>query len=73
MQTTPVKVLDAIALLVDKPALSLSSGQVGTIVEITASGVYEVEFCDTKGRTIGFAELRRADFLVLHHEPALAA
>ncbi|MGA3170397.1 MAG: DUF4926 domain-containing protein [Chthoniobacteraceae bacterium] len=70
---TSAKVLDTVALLVDKPALGLSSGQMGTIVEMPVADVFEVEFRDTKGRTIGFAELRRADFLVLHHEPALAA
>lgn len=73
MQTTSVKLLDVIALLDDKPALGLSSGQVGTVVEVLAPEVFEVEFCDSEGRTLGFAELRRADFLVLRHEPALAA
>jgi hypothetical protein len=73
VQTTSVKLLDVIALLDDKPALGLSSGQVGTVVEVLAPEVFEVEFCDSEGRTLGFAELRRADFLVLRHEPALAA
>jgi len=35
--------------------------------------VFEVEFCDREGRIIDFAELRRTEFLVLRHEPALAA
>jgi hypothetical protein len=35
--------------------------------------VFEVEFCDREGRTIGLAELRGNDFLVLRHEAALAA
>ncbi len=73
MQTTPAKLLDVIALLEDNPELRLSCGQVGTIVEVLAPDVFEVEFCDSEGRTIGFAELRRSDFLVLRHEPALAA
>lgn len=73
MQTTPAKLLDVIALLDDKPALRLSSGQVGTIVEVLAPEVFEVEFCDSEGRTMGFAELRRSEFLVLRHEPAMAA
>ena len=34
--------------------------------------VFEVEFLDSEGRTLGFAELKRADFLVLRHDPALA-
>jgi hypothetical protein len=73
VQTTPVKLLDVIALLDDKAALRLACGQVGTIVEVLAPDVFEVEFCDNEGRTIGFAELRRSDFLVLRHESALAA
>jgi hypothetical protein len=35
--------------------------------------LFDVVFCDSQGRTLGFAELRRPDFLVLRHEPALAA
>ena len=73
LQMTPAKLLDVIALLDDKPALRLSCGQVGTIVEVLAPDVFEVEFCDGEGRTLGFSELRRSDFLVLRHEPALAA
>jgi hypothetical protein len=32
-----------------------------------------VEFCDREGRTIGLTELHRSNFLILRHEPALAA
>ena len=73
VQTTPAKLLDVVALLEEKPALRLACGQVGTIVEVLAPDVFEVEFCDGEGRAIGFAELRRSDLLVLRHEPALAA
>jgi hypothetical protein len=71
---TPVaKLLDVIALLDDKPRTQLVCGQVGTSVEVLAPDVFEVEFCDAEGQTIGFAELKRGEFLVLRHEPALAA
>jgi hypothetical protein len=70
MQVTPAKVLDVVALLDDKPEENLVSGQVGTIVEDLAPGVFEVEFCDAEGRTVRFAELDRREFLVLRHEPA---
>lgn len=73
MQKTPVKLLDVVALLEDKPAEGLVAGQVGTVVEVLASGVYEVEFLDADGRTTAVTELRRAELLVLKHEPALAA
>ncbi|MEI8045106.1 MAG: DUF4926 domain-containing protein [Verrucomicrobiota bacterium] len=73
MKTTPAKLLDVVALLEDKPASGLAAGQVGTIVEVLAPDVFEVEFCDLAGTTIGFAELCRHEFLVLRHEAALAA
>jgi catabolite regulation protein CreA len=73
MQTTPVKLLDVVALLVDKPEEGLVVGQVGTVVEMLAPNVYEVEFLDSKGKTIAVTELGRAEVLLLTHEPAIAA
>jgi hypothetical protein len=57
----------------DKPEQGLVAGQVGTVVEVLAPGVFEVEFLDSHGRTFGLAELRRDELLALIHEPALAA
>ena len=73
MQTTPVKLLDVVALLVDKPEEGLGVGQVGTVVEVLAPDAYEVEFLDSKGKTIAVTELKRADLLLLQHEPVMAA
>jgi hypothetical protein len=73
MQTTPVKLLDVVALLVEKPEEGLVVGQVGTVVEVLAPDVYEVEFLDSKGKTLAVTELKRADMLLLKHEPAVAA
>jgi len=73
MQKTPVKQLDVVALLEDKPSERLVAGQVGTVVEILAPGVFEVEFLDAAGNTVTVCELNRAELLVLKHEPALAA
>ena len=73
MQTTPVKLLDVVALLVDKPEEGLVVGQLGTVVEVLAPDVYEVEFLDSKGETIALTELKRSEVLVLKHEPAVAA
>ena len=70
MQNTPVKLLDVVAVLDDKPALGLISGQVGTVVEVLAPGVFEVEFLDGNGHTVALQELTRADVLVLTHEAA---
>jgi len=73
MQKTPFKLLDIVALLVDKPEEQLVTGQVGTVVELLAPDVYEVEFLDSKGKTIAVTELKRADLLLLQHEPVMAA
>jgi hypothetical protein len=61
-----IKLLDTVALLDDLPNRKLKRGEVGTVVEILAPGVYEVEFCDDEGAT--YAELSlRGDQLVLLH------
>jgi len=39
MHNTPVKLLDAVTLLGDKPEGGLVAGQVGTVLEIPAPGV----------------------------------
>ncbi|MFQ5668789.1 MAG: DUF4926 domain-containing protein [Candidatus Binatia bacterium] len=62
----PIKLLDTVALLEDLAARELKRGEVGTVVEILAPGVYEVEFSDDDGQT--YAELAlRGDQLVLLH------
>jgi hypothetical protein len=73
MQSTPVKLLDEVALLADKPEEGLVAGQVGTLVEVLAPGIFEVEFLDSHGRTFALAELRREELLALKHEAAVAA
>lgn len=73
MQKTPLKLSDVVALLVDKPEEGLGVGQVGTVVEVWAPDVYEVEFVDSKGKTIAVTELKRADLLLLQHERVMAA
>ena len=57
---------------VDKPEDRLVTGQVGTVVEVLAPDVYEVEFLDSKGGTIAVTELNRSELLLLQHEPVLA-
>jgi hypothetical protein len=61
-----VKLLDAVALLEDVPAERLRRGEVGTVVEVLAPEVYEVEFSDDEGRTYAMLPLRRGQFMVLH-------
>ncbi len=73
MQSIPVKLLDVVALLEDKPDQGLVAGQVGTVVEVHAPGFFEVEFLDATGRTVALTELSRGELLVLKHEAAVSA
>ena len=61
--------LSVVALLEDNSGHALRRGQVGTIVERLAPGVYEVEFSDDEGRTYASLPLRADQLLQLHHEP----
>ena len=72
MPNTPLRLLDVVALLVDKPEERLVTGQVGTVVELLGPDIYEVEFLDSKGHTIAVMELKRAELLLLQHEPVMA-
>ena len=46
-----MELLDVVILLEDTPEKNLTRGQVGTIVDVLAEGVFEVEFADDEGRT----------------------
>lgn len=48
--TTPIKLLDVVAVADNLPVEKLLRGQVGTVVEVLAPDVFEVEFCDDEGR-----------------------
>jgi hypothetical protein len=67
-----MKLLDVVALTQDEPEKGLRQGQVGTIVETLASGVFEVEFCDLEGQTYASVALPESHLMLLHHEPASA-
>ena len=57
-----------VALLEDLPEDALVRGQVGTVVGDWASGVYEVEFCDSTGKTYAMIALKAEQLMVLHHD-----
>ena len=67
-----IKLLDVVALVDDLPEHALRRGQVGTVVEVLAPGVFEVEFSDTKGRTYAMLTLRADQLMILHYEPVAA-
>jgi hypothetical protein len=61
--------LSAVAVLEDLPEAGLVRGQVGTVVESWAPGLFEVEFCDDNGKTYAMVALKADQLLQLHHEP----
>jgi len=58
-----------VAMLEDLPEEGLVRGQVGTIVENWAPGVYEVEFSDHDGMSYAMVALKAEQLMTLHHEP----
>ncbi|MFN2455665.1 MAG: DUF4926 domain-containing protein [Pyrinomonadaceae bacterium] len=63
-----IKLLDTVALLDDLPERKLKRGEVGTVVEILAPDVYEVEFCDDAGQTYAELALRGDKLVTLHNQ-----
>jgi hypothetical protein len=66
-----IKLLDVVALTQELPNRDLSLGQVGTVVEVLAPNVYEVEFTDNYGRTFAEFAVHAEQLLVLHYEPVM--
>ena len=68
-----INTLSVVALLEDMPSRGLVRGQVGTVVEKLAPGVFEVEFSDNNGRTYATLAAPADKLLVLRHESTEAA
>jgi Domain of unknown function (DUF4926) len=68
-----ISLLDVVALTADLPERSLLRGQVGTVVEVLAPGVFEVEFSDDQGHPYAQLALRDSQLMVLHYRPQQAA
>lgn len=68
-----IKLHSVVALIEDLPQEGLVRGQVGTVVETWAPGVYEVEFSDDNGKTYAMVALRAEQLMQLHHEPVREA
>ena len=71
--TPNIQLLDVVALTADLSDKGLLRGQVGTVVETLAPGVFEVEFSDDQGRTYAQLVVRDNQLLVLHYQPQQAA
>lgn len=69
-----MKTLEVVALTTDVPEKHLRRGQVGTIVEILAPGIVEVEFSDLDGNPYAMCAIPENSLMILHHIPdAIAA
>ena len=73
MTSPPLRLLDTVALLDDAPEHGLLRGQVGTLVEALADGVWLVEFSDDVGRTYAMLTLREEQLMALRFSAADAA
>lgn len=65
-----IKLLDVVALNTSLPEHNLLVGQVGTIVELLAPDVYEVEFSDDDGQTYAMLPLHNSQIIWLHYQIA---
>jgi hypothetical protein len=68
-----IKLLDVVALTEDLPAEGLRRGEVGTVVEQWADGVFEVEFSDDSGKAYAFAALSAQQLMKLYFRKDEAA
>jgi len=68
-----IKLLDVVALTDDLADRKLRRGQVGTVVEDLAPGVFEVEFTDNDGRALASLPLNATQLMILFYEPVEAA
>jgi hypothetical protein len=65
-----IKLLDVVALMEDMPDEKLYRGQVGTVVEVYAPDVFEVEFVEHgTGHTYAMTSVRAEQLLLLHYAP----
>ena len=68
MAKRKIKLLDTVALANDLPERKLKRGEVGTVVEILAPDVFEVEFSDDDGQTYAELALRDDQLITLHNQ-----
>jgi len=71
--TPDFRLLDVVALTEDLPGKGLLRGQVGTVVEALAPGIFEIEFSDDQGRTYAQFAVRGDQLMALHYQPERAA
>jgi len=68
MNERKIDLLDTVALAEDIPQRKLQQGEVGTVVELLGTDVYEVEFSDDQGETYAEFALRKNQLIPLHNQ-----
>ena len=68
----PLDLLEVVALTEDLPEAGLFAGQVGTVVEKLANGVFEIEFCEDQGRTYAELAVLEKTLMRLRYAPVVA-
>ncbi len=68
MPADKIEMLSTVALIEDIPSRELHRGEVGTVVELLAPDVYEVEFCNEDGETYAEFALRGDQLILLHNQ-----
>ena len=69
MAMAGIEMHSVVALLEDLPEDGLVRGQVGTVVESWAPGVFEVEFADESGKSFAMVALKPEQMIRLHYDP----
>ena len=67
-----IKLLDVVALNVSLPEYNLFVGQVGTIVELLAPNMYEVEFSGDNGQTYAMLPVHHHQLIRLHYQASVS-
>jgi hypothetical protein len=70
---TEIKLLDVVALTENLESEGLRRGEVGTVVEQWADGVFEVEFSDDSGKAYAFVALSAQQLMKLYFRKDEAA
>ena len=65
-----IRLLDVVALCDEWPEQGLRRGQVVTVVDVLASGVFELEFSDDNGCTLALLAVPAERLMVLHYDLA---
>ena len=68
-----IKLLDVVALTENLESEGLRRGEVGTVVEQWAEGVFEVEFSDDSGKAYAFAAVPAEKLMKLYFRKDEAA